>query len=103
MVVGRGWWSQVLEIHERQEDQSKIDPDVLQDLNDRADVGVQNKIMERLGEIKFDCTAEQFAVEHEVRICGQQVKIPVMSVEVEGSEGLISSEHLKELSKTPQQ
>ena len=93
----------MLEIHERQEDPSKIDEDVLQDLNDRGDAGAQSKIMERLGEIKFDCTGEQFAVEHEVRVCGQLVKIPVMSLEVEGSEGLISAEQLKEMSKTPQQ
>ena len=95
MVVGCGWWSQVLEIHERQEDPSKIDEDVLQDLNDRGDAGAQSKIMERFGEIKFDCTGEQFVVEHEVHVCGQLVKIPVMSLEVEGSEGLISAEQLK--------
>ena len=45
-------------------------------------------------------------MEHEVKICADVVKIPVMRLELEdpeGLDGLISPEQLKELQKTPEQ
>ena len=89
-------WPQVLEESEKQLDQ---DAEVKKLVGDER----QEEIMERLGKIRFDCTGEDFAMEHEVRICGNNVKIPVMCMEIDWSEDLMSSEHLKELSKTPLQ
>ena len=64
--------------------------------------------MRQLGEIKFDCDGEQFAVEHVVRICDKKVNIPVMCVQINEGEGhiaedLMSQELIKELHKTPAQ
>ena len=94
-------WQEVLEAHEKGEsekDEKKFAEELPQE--------VQETIMDRLGKINFDCSGEQFAVEHEVKVCGENVKIPVLRVDiedVEGLEGLISAEHLKELQKTPEQ
>ena len=71
---------------------------------DVEDAQYQAQILERLGDIKFDCTGEQFAMYHETRICGKIVLVPVMVLHVpEGTQDLISDVYLKELQKTPAQ
>ena len=71
---------------------------------DVQDAQYQAHILERLGEIKFDCTGQQFSMYHEARICGQLVKVPVMVLHVpDGTQDLISDVHLQELQKTPAQ
>ena len=64
----------------------------------------QAQLLERLGEIKFGCKGEEFAMSHETRICGRTVEVPVMVIHIpEGTQDLISDVHLKELQKTPAQ
>ena len=95
-----------LEVNEQKKSEDIDDMQSTKKLELEKDEELQNRVMERLGEIKFDHTGEQFAVELERRICGLTVKIPVMCVEIEGGdmiEDLISPAQLKELSKTPAQ
>ena len=67
---------------------------------------LQQKVLERLGQIKFDHTGEQLAVQHEVRTCGNLVRAPVMCLDIgldSTIEDLISPMQLQELCMTPAQ
>ena len=94
-------WKQVLEIHEQQQ-VTQAGEDVPEFGN--AEGAYQKYILEKLGHIRYDCSGEEFGVHHEVRICGDIVKIPVMMLEIpEGTQDLISEASLQELMKTPAQ
>ena len=40
-------------------------------------------------------------VDHEIQVCGNTVKIPVMSLEIDGQQDLIDEQYLKILQMTP--
>ena len=94
-------WQHVLDAHERQEviqQQGEEDP------VDFTEGELEAQLLEKLGELQYDCKGEEFAMSHRTRICGQFVDVPVMVIHVpEGTQDLISDVHLKELQKTPAQ
>ena len=87
-------WKHVLEIHEQQQvtQAGEDDPEF-----GKAEGAYQEYILEKLGHIRYDCSGEEFGVHHEVRICGDIVKAPVMMLEIpEGTQDLSSEESLRE-------
>ena len=40
-------------------------------------------------------------VDHEIQVCGNTIKIPVMSLEIDGQQDLVEEQYLKILQMTP--
>ena len=88
-------WEEVLQNHERGS------PKVHDDMKDKE--VYEDFVLKKLGEIKFVPTAAGVSVDHEVQICGEMVKIPVLKLQIDDTAGLISEELLSKLTKTPAQ
>ena len=105
-VPGEVEWSSVLMSHEKSAGDPEVDDGEFGKLEIDKSEELQQKVLDRLGQIKFDHTGEQFAVQHEVRICGNLVRAPVMCLDIgmdSKIEDLISPMQLQELCKTPAQ
>ena len=90
-------WQEVLLNHERR---SGLE---LGTIEEESKEVMQQKILEHRGEIKFETQGGRVAADHEVKLCGSTVKIPVLRLDIGDQEGLISEELLEKLNKTPQQ
>ena len=90
-------WKEVLLNHERR---SGLELGAIEEESKEA---LEQKILEHLGEIKFETQDGRIAADHEVKLCGNMVKIPVLRLDIGDQEGLISEELLEKLNKTPKQ
>ena len=90
-------WKEVLLNHERR---SGVE---LGTIDEESKEVLEQKILEHLGQIKFETQGGRVAADHEVKLCGSIVKIPVLRLDIGDQEGLISEELLEKLNKTPKQ
>ena len=61
----------------------------------------QDFLLQKLGKITFAQEDDKFTVDHEIKVCGKSVTIPVLSMEIDSQTDLIDDEFLKLLQMTP--
>ena len=88
-------WEEVLQNHERGS------PKVHEEMKDKEIY--EDFVLNKLGQIKFVPSPAGVDVDHEVWICGEKQRIPVLKLQIDDTAGLISEELLAKLTKTPAQ
>ena len=79
-------------------DKEKVDEKVVSSADEERDY--QQFLVQKLGKISFAQEDDKFVVDHEIQVCGNTVKIPVMSLEIDGQQDLIDEQYLKILQMT---
>ena len=80
-------------------EKEKVDEKVVSSADEERDY--QQFLVQKLGKISFAQEDDKFMVDHEIEVCGNTVKIPVMSFEIDGQQDLIDEQYLKILQMTP--
>ena len=80
-------------------DKEKVDEKVVSSADEERDY--QQFLVQKLGKISFAQEDDKFVVDHEIQVCGNTPKVPVMSLEIDGQQDLIDEQYLKILQMTP--
>ena len=63
----------------------------------------QEFIREKLGALEFAVADDAVTVDHKITVCGQEIDVHVLDLEISGQEGLITPEFLEALQRSPEE
>ena len=63
----------------------------------------QEFIQEKLGKLEFSVGPDEITVDHKIRVCGEEIDVHVLDLEITGQDGLITPEFLEVLQRSPEE
>ena len=68
-----------------------------------AEEGCWEFIREKLGKLEFAVADDEVTVGHKIRVCGEEIDVRVLDLEISSQEGLITPEFLEALQRSPEE